>query len=318
MIRQKTVYPTREVPHLWIHETQESARNAQGNVSFDGDTIYSYSQAIARIVHNRRKGKVVLFRDESFSVTTSGHQSNVRNSIPSDVPVFTVPSIGVSSTSYYYKHPNVEDNVVDHKHNLKSYQNRIDSAVLAAKRAHKRSANRVRSAARTAVEGDAYAEFFNLKTRFHIPELPGMAEKVQQQQESNRIEAEQWEARDRIFKRQLEEERERFISEDLPAWRSGEKNHIRFPWEFPVALRIVDDQVQSSQGASIPAEHAKKVVPIVRAIQKGTRPAYVTNGHTIHLGHYALNSITGDGTITVGCHVIPFSEVDYVGQQLGV
>ena len=307
MARERAVYPTREVPHLWIHETQESARNAQDNVSFKGDTIYSYREPIARIIHNRRKGKVVLEREETFSVTTSGHQSSMRSSIPSDMPVFTVPSI---------------DAKVDHKRNLRSYQYKIDKAVLAAKRARKRSVDHVRSATSAATEGDSYAQYFNLKTRFVIPELPGMAEKIQEQTERNQIEAEryaeQWKRRDEINKQQRREAQEKFITEDLPAWRNGEKNHIHFPWEFPTALRVVGDQVQSSKGASVPVEHVRKVVPVVRSIQEGNRRAYVANGHTIHLGHYSLNSITQDGTVTIGCHVIPFSEVDLIGQQLGV
>lgn len=53
--RVKQVYPTNEIPHLWAHKTQSNARNAQGNLYFDGDTIYSYGShfAIARHVTNK-------------------------------------------------------------------------------------------------------------------------------------------------------------------------------------------------------------------------------------------------------------------------
>lgn len=55
MARQKNVYKTAEIPHLWFHKTQQSARN-HGNLFFDGDTIYSYGYhfQIARHVTNER------------------------------------------------------------------------------------------------------------------------------------------------------------------------------------------------------------------------------------------------------------------------
>src|SRR5436190_24347448 len=94
--RKKTVFDTGEIPHLWAHKVQESARNAQGNLYFDGETIYSYGShfPIARhTVDNPTKKNpklAVLFTTRSYSVTTSGHVSAVRSAIPKDVQVFHV------------------------------------------------------------------------------------------------------------------------------------------------------------------------------------------------------------------------------------
>lgn len=99
MARIKHVFPTQEVPHLWAHRTQEDARNPQGNLYVKGATIYSYrdSYPIASHVTNGKEGKAarsaVLIRTDSYSVTTSGHISAVRQSIPSGVTRFYVPSV---------------------------------------------------------------------------------------------------------------------------------------------------------------------------------------------------------------------------------
>jgi hypothetical protein len=52
--RKKHVFDTGEIPHLWAHQTQDEARNRQGNLYFTGDTIYSYGShfPIARRVTN--------------------------------------------------------------------------------------------------------------------------------------------------------------------------------------------------------------------------------------------------------------------------
>ena len=52
---RREVFKTDEIPHKWAHATQSQARNAQGNLYFRGDTIFSYrdSWPLARIY--RRK-----------------------------------------------------------------------------------------------------------------------------------------------------------------------------------------------------------------------------------------------------------------------
>src|SRR5689334_478166 len=99
MKRTRKVFPTSEIPHLWAHKTQDDARNPQGNLYFKGSVIYSYrdSYPIASHVTNGKTGKAaksaILIRTDSYSVTTSGHISAVRSSIPSGTTVFYVPSV---------------------------------------------------------------------------------------------------------------------------------------------------------------------------------------------------------------------------------
>ncbi len=76
------VYPTSEVPHLWANQTQQDARNPQGNLFFEGATIYSYRRSWPlATIYRKGKGKarrtLVLTNSDTYSVTTSGHQSDV-------------------------------------------------------------------------------------------------------------------------------------------------------------------------------------------------------------------------------------------------
>jgi hypothetical protein len=43
---------------------------------------------------------------------------------------------------------------------------------------------------------------------------------------------------------------------------------------------------------------------------------YQRNGHSIHLGHYTIDSIAADGTLRAGCHVIQRSEIERFGAIL--
>ena len=68
------VYPNHEIPHLWVHQSQDEARNSTGSFYFEGPTIYSYGShfPIARYVTNERGERAILFTTAHHSVTTSG------------------------------------------------------------------------------------------------------------------------------------------------------------------------------------------------------------------------------------------------------
>lgn len=69
----KTVYTGREVPHIFATQSQSEARNNGGSLFFDGPTLYSYRRS-APLAHFVRPD-FVLINGDSYSVTTSKHQS---------------------------------------------------------------------------------------------------------------------------------------------------------------------------------------------------------------------------------------------------
>lgn len=94
MARERKVYPTSEIAHLWAHQSKPEARNPHGNFYFEGDTIYSYGRhfPIARHIEHNGK-KAILFVDHGYSNTTAKHIGEVRGSIPRNVPVFEVGDV---------------------------------------------------------------------------------------------------------------------------------------------------------------------------------------------------------------------------------
>jgi hypothetical protein len=99
--------------------------------------------------------------------------------------------------------------------------------------------------------------------------------------------------------------------EALINWRKGEdvRNHFEL-----TALRIKDDEIQTTKGARIPVDHAVKFWGLIKSWhEKGV--SYVKDHHSIHLGNYSVNRFEND-VLTVGCHSIPYSEIENIAHQL--
>jgi len=305
--RKKHVFDTGEIPHLWAHRTQDEARNRQGNLYFTGDTIYSYGShfPIARHVTNDAGERAVLFTTATYSVTTSGHCSAVRSAIPSGIPVFHVPNV------CHGRYSGSELTADDHAGNLAEYTEQIDKHVITSARARSSYAKEwnYEHAVRLRDEAFAYSAFFGLPVT-NIPEVPGP--------DSDALTA----IRNREAKRAAEKaeqtKRERAEAivhhqELITKWRAGQYSGCLY--DVPAMLRIDGDEVVTSRGARFPVSHAKRGLAIVRKVRE-SRQAYVRNGHTIHLGPYALDRIEPDGTVKAGCHVVSWEEIERIAPFL--
>jgi hypothetical protein len=76
-------------------------------------------------------------------------------------------------------------------------------------------------------------------------------------------------------------------------------------------LRFDGDEVVTSRGARFPVTHAKRALAFIRRVRESGQ-AYVRNGHTIHLGPYAIDRIEPDGTVKAGCHVVSWEEIERI------
>jgi hypothetical protein len=302
--RQRHVFPSGEIAHLWYHKTQESARNATGSFYFSGDTVYSYGShfPIARHVSNGKQD-AVLFTTKTYSVTTSGHCSAVRSSIPSSADVFEVPNVELGQTAEEHKH--------QHTANIADYISRIAALVQKSLRARGsfQMTNAHADATALAAECELYAHFFHLR-KPKLPSIPGVdsrrwaiakdRENAQREREEEKRQREEW----------AKQEAER-----AERWRNGE--NIGYFHVAPVMLRLSADgqEVETSRGARVPVSHALRGLRFVRAVV-ARGEAYQRNGHTLHLGHYAIDRIDADGTLHAGCHVIPLAEIERIAPVL--
>lgn len=80
----------------------------------------------------------------------------------------------------------------------------------------------------------------------------------------------------------------------------------------PCVLRVSDGDVETSLGARVPLDHAKRAFEFIL----NHRDGWKKNGHTFHIGHYELDEITGD-EVHAGCHVIKISECERFAKTQG-
>lgn len=305
--RKKYVVDTGEIPHLWAHRTQDEARNRQGNLYFTGDTIYSYGShfPIARHVANDAGERAVLFTTATYSVTTTSHCSAVRSAIPSGIPVFRVPNV------CHGRYGGSELSADDHTGNLADYAKRIEKHVVTSARARSSYAKEWNHehAVRLRNEAVAYCAFFGLPVP-NISEVPDLdsdaltaIRKREAKRAAEKAEQTKGERAEALVRQQ----------ELITKWRAGQYSGCIY--DVPTMLRIDVDEVVTSRGARFPVSHAKRALAFVRKVRE-SRQAYVRNGHTIHLGPYALDRIEPNGTVKAGCHVVSWEEIERIAPAL--
>lgn len=296
-------YRNDEVPHLWIHETQPEAHG--NRMFFEGESIYSYGHhfEIARIVKRKGKAKCVLFNTGNYSLTTATHKNYVLDAIPKDIPVYSVPSF------------------TDQKKNWEDYKYRVAALELKCSRARSNADWLLESLERLIEEANRYKAHFGIRgKRIAIPDMGEVKERAKAHAAAKKKQTQERARLRKEYIRWVEESR-------LPLWRNHEDySSIRIPDKFkpnlpfyplPDRLRLSIDgtEVETSKGARVPVDHARKACRIIKKLVASGK-TYKHNGHTIHVGHYRIDSIDQQGTVRAGCHVIPYSEIEYISSAI--
>lgn len=107
-------------------------------------------------------------------------------------------------------------------------------------------------------------------------------------------------------------------SEKIQAWREGKPVSVRFDSEHGgAALRVVNGELQTSHGASVPLAHAVRVFRFVKQCRERGE-SWRRNGKTIRVGHFTVDHIESDGSFRAGCHHIAWPEVERAAEAAGV
>lgn len=88
------VLPNAQVAQAWAKQSQPEGRSGNGNLWFDGDTIYSYGRHFpaGRIVTAADGRKVALVNSDTYSTTTANHLGKVyMAAYHQGLPIFRVP-----------------------------------------------------------------------------------------------------------------------------------------------------------------------------------------------------------------------------------
>jgi len=291
-MRTRYVHPADMVAHLWAHKSQDSARvSGRGNFYFQGDTIYSYGSHFPVARHVTRKGNsAVLLTTRTYSATTAGHISMVAGACR-HLTVFHV--VDVTGSDF-------------HK-GFAEYRAQYMALVGKYANARQRKPEHLAALRDLVEEANRYAEFFGLRARLTLPDdLTAMI-----------AECQAIEKRERQRKQREEHKREREARERLQKWVDGQIDYCPNGYGEPIRLRIKGDELQTSRGARVPVAHAVKAFRVIKRLRdKGQ--AYERNGHTIHLGHFALDAIDTAGNVRAGCHEVAWEEIARVATLAGV
>lgn len=282
----RAVYPTREVIHLWAHQTQERARNQQGNVYFQGATIYSYGEhfPMARIIN----GRAVLINERRYSRTTAKHLSWVRNAC---VGVrIEVPDPGISP-----------------ERNLREMLKRIGKLLAdigATKRYRGRAADIAEAQERIA-RAQKLASAFDLDASG----IPSVDDDTCESFARAAAEAKATAERRALRELQAQARKEK---KRMAEWLSIPAREVPKSAHY---LRLsADGDVETSQGARVPLAHVKRAWRlIVKCWQEGIAPPV-----DARIGHYPLDRIDAAGTVFVGCHAFSLAEVERFAAVLGL
>lgn len=313
----KTIVTSEMVAHLWANQSQQEARNAGRNrrasFYFEGDTIYSYGGHFPIAKHVEHKGeKAILFTTRHYSPSTSGHCNMVLNALrhkQSDIiRCYNPAAIG--------EH--------DHKSNLKEMRERCEETLNKALRSRTQTDWLRHETATIANEHARYRALFgkSLDKPLTISEDWQAQAKAQIAKNREAI---------KNAEKIKEREKKKLIKstlEVLSYWKLGEDailekypdpmNRPRYDTMLaPIALRLSSKgEVETSRGARIPADHARRIWKMVKGF-RASGQSYQRNGHTIHAGQFAVDSIDAHGTLTAGCHTIEFAAMVELAERLG-
>lgn len=327
--RIKAVYGTDEIPHLWAHGLEEGReiRNARRNLFAIGDTLYSYGShfPIAQRVPTSG-GVVYLYTTRRYSVTTRGHCYAAERAMSGNGRRFDIDPVDGAGRSLW-------EPLAERKGSARPvaewFQARIDECAKDAAAPRIRPATRAKHLERAAAileEWRSLHAAFGLRIGVGAVRAPGSLDEVRakyaaefdalERERKARAEREREEA-ERAAKE--EAERERLALSLIPEWRAGGSpilpggdvrrtisvRDIRYP-----LLRIVKDEqgaeeVETSWGARVPADEARKALRILgRLLERGD----TSEPSTESIGHYRGMRLEGD-TLRIGCHPIPLGEV---------
>lgn len=120
---------------------------------------------------------------------------------------------------------------------------------------------------------------------------------------------------DRSAYRAMIERRE--LPERIAAWRAHNPL-ARVPYDIAPLLRLSKDgkNVETSQGASVPVAHARRLFGFVARCRAEGRE-FVPNGHTEHVGAFTVAHVAPNGDLRVGCHSFEWQEIERFAASMG-
>ena len=347
----KTVFSNDMCAHVWAQLSQPFGRS--GSMKFDGALAYSYHQPVAHLIVPFGKSRpVLLVTPCTWSVTTSHHVSLYRRAA-SQYDEFMVPDLFEQFRARLVR--DEQSTPETHAENLKYLREQFDKLADSLMRcpadSYKLSHHetyqqpdghgaKFGSFAHEYLQGaaerfTAYCEAFGLEQpaldwSAALERINARRDRLLNDPKRAAKRAAAAAARERAAERKAAAEAEQRrialleTAEQVTLWRNGAD--VRLPWNATrdesggAMLRIRGDVVETSLGATVPIDHARRVMRFYRRL----RAHGMCSSNTQHearadvtLGHFTLDSIAEDGSVRAGCHYITATEIDRLYSIMG-
>jgi hypothetical protein len=331
MSRQKTVFDSRQVAHIWANGSAPEGRNGgQNNFYFHGDTIYSYGShfPIARfateVKGTTRETCPILFTTRSYSSTTAKHICFVRYALSDSQRDRVIRCYNPSASS--------QDSHVKNWNNIRdNYLETLKSAT----KARGRKADILRTAEGLRQSANHYRKVFKLSKVKGVKEL-----KQTEDWQSVLADAQRMEDK-AAAQRAAADERRRIAAEaadaanrdwwqktGLSLWKAGETYYVDEnnnchrlspPWSAPVDFRLINDgtEVETTKYAQFPRSHCERAFRAILACRAAGQ-TFHSNGRTIRIGHFHIDEIDAAGNVVAGCHHVRWQEIEAFAKELGL
>ena len=298
--------------------------------SLTPSVLVSYSTPIAVIFPTQR---VLLVTTTNHSPSTARHMPYIGSS--PQAPQWTEVHACLEPQTIDDRHTNYYDKRGGH-HTIsgptqwvaEAYKRCTDLVAQAAKRRQRKCSVDDLLLANFVYENTVkkYATRFNIT----LPEPPVSAEQVEalRASEKERRAVEEAKAIERkAAARAALEARRPEVERGLTAWRDGLSGHptgAHVSWadiyelfgNYP-RLRVVGNEVQTSFGARVSVKQAARAWPLLQRLHKRSQAqeAVIVDVRELSFAPYQTQSFDGD-TLVVGCHSIPWSEIELIAPQV--
>lgn len=305
----KTVFTNSECIHVYAQRTQEQGRTNNGNVWFNGDVIYSYGHhfPMACFIDNN----AILVNDDSYSISTSQHQSELRMAV-SHYNTFYVPTQILKDFLYTKKFDK------SFKEKLVKYaMNKSNQYINCATKRRKISLK----------ESDLSSARYELRKAIelftHFKKKPPVKLTKALNTLNNDIDTvlnEHKVALDKAKKAsdRKEKAKQKQLMKNAEKWRSNTLEPGQSIYGLSKTLmRVNGDNIETSKNANFPIEHAKKAFKLIRAVkEKGE--TWTNDNHEIRLGYYKIDKIDNKGNVTAGCHYVEWDQIELCAIELNI
>lgn len=329
--RLKHVYKAAELSHIFFHQEEHGINwgKNNSNMSFRGNNIYSFTTIIGTADF---KKKIFLFRSAYYSSSTSKHQNCVNQAIPEDWVVYRWKDWRNFSNYKAFIQENLEylketkeklytcvkyipynyygsyiNHVTDFCNDLEC-TNLLPKFLEDAKQYEWTPEDILMAEIKTwAVKNELLGSYESKKKKYLNPVLKALVEERYSKNQNDK----------ELARLKAIEEKAATELEKLEKWLNG--GNESYFYDIPIHLRLHKGQVQTTKGITIPLEHCRLLYKKFRNCI-ATNTEYFTNGHSIHVGVYTVNSIqrrlrtkqsnTLEWAIWSGCHVIFQTEIE--------